>query len=279
MILSYTAPIEQAAGYVRSLVSFLPSNKDVGVIANSSTDNVNRLLGELDFAGDGRSMLSVVADNGLFYELSADFATAVVTAFATIAGVKCGVVASSFANNEGRIDAAVARKIAKFVNLCSSFSVPVVTLVDSLGTVIDKNNEEQYFAAELAKLAHAYVSSDVPKVTVINGHAIGASFVLLGSKALGADLVYTTHNSEICALSADSGVAFAWDKHITLEKSREELVDEWCATVSSPARAAASGEIDDIISVNEMRARICSALLMLTEKNIHSLGGRKILPL
>ena len=151
-------------------------------------------------------------------------------------------------------------------------------MVDSLGLAVDKENENT-FAPELARLAMAYASSTSPKVTVILGHAIGASFVLLGSKALGADLVYTLDNAEIGALSAESGVAFAWDKYISEDKTRADLINEWKCTVSSPTRAAASGEIDDIISVNELRARICSALLMLSSKGKFLTAGRKVLPL
>ena len=47
------------------------------------------------------------------------------------------MVVNSFANNEGRIDAAVARKISRFVNFCNSFSIPIVTIVDSLGVAIN----------------------------------------------------------------------------------------------------------------------------------------------
>ena len=155
----------------------------------------------------------------------------------------------------------------------------MVTLVDSLGLAVEEANEKAYFAPELAKLAYAYSSANTPKVTVILGHAIGASFVLLGSKALGADLVYAVDKAEIGALNAESGVAFAWDKYITLEKTREDLVNEWKASVSSPVVACASGEIDDIISVNELRARICSALLMLSRTSAYSDFRRKIMPL
>ena len=154
----------------------------------------------------------------------------------------------------------------------------MVTLVDSLGLAIDSANED-LFAPELSKLAFAYANSTCPKVTVILGHAIGAAFVLLGSKSLGADIVYALDDSEIGALPADSGVAFAWDKYITEEKTREELIAEWKENVSSPVAAASSGEIDDIINTNELRARICSALLMLSAKGSSSTRGRKVLPL
>lgn len=278
-LITYNGSAEQCAVYIRSLVSYLPDNASVGVIVSECADNLNKKLGELDFSGEALSAISVVADNSVYYEVSHDFEPSVSTVFATIGGVKCGIVANSFAVNEGRISVSVARKISKFINFCDAFSLPVVTLVDSLGLAVEKENETDYFAPELAKLAFAYSTSSIPKVTVILGHAIGASFVLLGSKALGADLVYATHNSEIGALNAESGVAFAWDKYITLEKTRDELVAEWKASVSSPAVAAASGEIDDIISINELRARICSALLMLSSKGTAFASRRKVLPL
>ena len=278
-LIAFSGELAQCTGYIRSLISFLPLNSDMGITVESCTDNLNRMIGELDFAGDAHAIIATIADNGVAYLVCDDFASSVTTAFATVAGVRCGLIVNSFANNEGRIDATSARKISRFVNLCNSFSIPLVTVVDSLGLTIEKNNEVNFFAPELAKLACAYASADVPKITVINGHAIGASFVLLGSKALGADIVYATDDSEICALTADSGVAFAWDKYITLEKTRESLIEEWKQTVSSPARAAESGEIDDIISINELRARICSALLMLCAKGQNATVGRKVLPL
>ena len=279
-IVSYQASEEQCIGYLVSLISFLPSNSSVGIQSSEIfTDNLNRKLGNLDFGGDALSIISIIADNSMFVELGHDYAPSATTALTTIGGVRCGVVATSFRVNEGRIDVASARKIAKFVALCDSFSIPVVTIVDSLGLAINKKNEE-LFAPELAKLAMAYASSTCPKITVIHGHAIGAAFVLLGSKSLGADLVYATEDSEIGALTAASGVAFAWDKYITEETTREELIAEWKKSVSSPANAASSGEIDDIISINEMRARICSALLMLSAKgDASAIARRKVLPL
>ncbi len=279
-IVSFTGSEEQCVGYIIGLISLLPSNSSVGVqCVEVYTDNLNRKLGNLDFGGDALAVISVICDNSMFFELGHDYAPSATTALTTIGGVRCGVVATSYSKNEGRIDVGAARKIAKFVTLCDSFSLPVVTIVNSLGLAINKKNE-QLFAPELAKLAMAYASSTCPKITIINGHAIGASFVLLGSKSLGADLVYATEESEIGALSAASGVAFAWDKYITEETTREELIAEWKNSVSSPANAAASGEIDDIITINEMRARICSALLMLAAKgDASAVARRRVLPL
>ena len=278
-LLAFCGDTLACASYIRSIIAYIPDNASTGVIVGDCADNLNRKLGDIDFAGDALAAISVISDNGMFYEIMHDFESSVSTAFATVGGVKCGIVANSYSVNEGKLSVSVARKVAKFVNFCDAYSIPVVTLVDSAGLAVEKNNESAFFASELAKLAFAYSTEKSPKITVLMGHAIGASFALLGSKALGADLVYALANSEIGALTAESGVAFAWNNYITLEKSRESLVQDWKNTVSSPVVASSSGEIDDIISVNELRARICSALLMLASKGEVKVSFRKVLPL
>lgn len=264
-VLSYTADIGQCLGFVRSMISFLPENASVGSDIAQSADNLNRMVGELDFAGDALAMISTIADNGVCFEIGAGVAPEMVTAFTTLGGVKCGVVANSYAHDEGRISAAAAKKAAKFIDFCDMFAIPLVTLTDSAGLVVDAQNEPGYSEA-LAELAFAYATSSNAKVSVIVGHAIGAAFVLMGSKALGADVVYTTDSAQIGALAAENGVAFAWEQYITLQTKREELIERWKNEVASPVAAASTGEVDDIISISEMRARICSALLMLSSK-------------
>lgn len=266
--ISFSGDAAQCAGFIRSLVAFLPENAAVGADVGECADNLNRMVGDLDFGGDALSMIATIVDNGVYYEIGRDYAPVLSTVFTTFGGVKCGVVATSFAKDEGRLTAAAARKAADFVSFCDMFAIPVVTIVDSLGLATDAENEKA-FADSLARLAMSYASSENAKVTVIAGHAIGASFVLLGSKSLGADIVYATDDSEIGALSANSGVAFAWNNYVTEETKRETLAAAWKASVASPVAAAATGEIDDIISVNELRARICSSLLMLSAKGKH----------
>ena len=116
----------------------------------------------------------------------------------------------------------------------------------------------------IGELSLAYAASCVPKVTLILGKAIGASAVLLGSKSLGADIVYALENAEIGALPTSSSVAFAWNESITTALPREELEKEWRKSLASPVAAASLGEVDDIIAFPDVRKRLASALLMLT---------------
>ena len=263
---------EESCGYLRRLVSLLPSSSDQGVTAEECTDDLNRMLGNVTFEGDAALAVSVLSDNGNCIACSADTAPSIYTGFTVIGGVLTGVVASASKHDDGKITAEAARKAARFVSFCDSFSIPLLTLVDSKGLAICPGNEKDSFAASLAALAAAYAASTSPRVTVIIGSAIGAAFPLLGSKALGADLVYAVEDAEIAALTAPAGVAFAFDKLIGADTTREQLEADWKTQVASPVAAASTGEIDDIISTDELRARIASALLMLTAKGTAPLG-------
>ena len=255
-----------AIAYARNLLNYLPDKAGEGIVVEGTADNLNRMLGNRDFGGDVNAAIAAIADNGIFFETASDYAPVLTTAFAIIGGVKCGILGTSYTVGEGRLTAAAARKAAKFIDVCDAFSIPLVTLVDSMGLAVCDENENAPFSADLAKLAMAYAKSVMPKITVILGHAIGASFALLGSKALGADVAYALDDSEIGALSAEASVAFAWTNMINPDKSRDELIADWRKSLSSPVAAASLGEVDDIVSANELRARICSALLMLSAK-------------
>ena len=255
-----------AISYVRTLLGYLPSNATEGVSVGESTDDLNRRLNAAAITDRAADVIAAVADNGIYLETAGETAPGMTTAFALIGGVRCGIVATSYATDEGRITADGARKAAKFVSFCDAFAIPVVTLVDSLGLSVSAESEGSPFSAELGRLAMAYAASSMPKITVVLGHAIGAAFTLLGAKALGADVCYALDRSEIGVLPSDSAVAFVSEQLAGFADTKEELIGRWRASVASPVAAASLGEIDDIVSAEELRQRICSALFMLASK-------------
>lgn len=268
----------EAAAYVRRVLALLPQNSAQGVVVAESADNLNRTLdAALDLDGDVNEILAAIADKGDYVTVGVG-ASPILTVLCSVGGVRCGVVASVYTENEGRIDAAAARKAARFVDLCDAFALPVVTLVNSAGFAACAESENAPFAAELAKLAMAYAGSENAKVTVVLKHAIGGAYVLLGSKSVGADVAYAFESAEIGALSAPSAVAFALNDTISTEVSREELEAEWATSLASPVAAASTGEIDDIIGTAELRQRICSALLLLAAKGNANGRRHSVLP-
>ncbi len=265
--LSFCGSEDKCYDYIRRLIDFLPSNSAEYKEIQNNGDSLNRPIGDLKYQDNPSVLLSAIADNGQYLPVCEKENDAVMTCFTVIGGVRCGVVISDHKKNQGKIKDSDAKKIANFVGFCDNFSFPVVTLVDSEGVANDST------AGTLSELAFSYATSDIPKISVITGHAYGAAFVLLGSKAIGADVVYAMDNAEIGVLNPEAGVAFAWEKYIEDDVTRDKLVEEWKENISSPVAAASTGDVDDIIGINELRARLCSALLMLTA-NDAAFGGR-----
>ncbi len=243
----------ECAAYIRSMLDFLdPTSEDAPL-----TDDINRRLDGVNLS-DTASVISAISDAGAYIPYQSNYGTAAMTAFSTIAGVRCGVVANVYAENNGRITQDAANKMADFIDLCDRAGLPVVTLVDSEGLAVDTDENA------VLCLASAYAQADVPCVTVVLGHAIGAAFTLMGSKSIAADMVYALEDAEIGILPTSASVAFAWNEQINGTVTREELEEKWRTSIATAAAAATTGEIDDLITSVELRARIASALLMLT---------------
>ncbi len=256
---------EAAIRTSRDLVALLPrNNRDVA--DGEPIDSLTRPISADELTGI--ALIKALSDRGRagrrnVISLYDGFATEIVTALCTIGGRVCGVVASDSSENGGKLTPKGARKAARFVSFCDSFSLPVVTLVDSMGVDTSAPREP---APAFGKLAKAYITATTAKVTVVVGNAVGAAFTLLGSRAMGADLTLALPEAMISPLSPSVAVAFLWNDRITKDKPRAAIEDEWMATEGSPVRAAEAGEIDDIIPPNQLRARVASALYMLAEK-------------
>lgn len=291
---------KDAARDARVLLAYLPSRANDSVLQTTSADSINRTLGRVDYEGDLSRLVRAVADNGITQEITRDFSPDIFTAFAFLGGIRCGIVGNRFVGEGHKIDAAAAKKAARFVSFCDAFSLPVLTFVDTEGFADASAHGVTSYASDLASLAFAYATSSVPKITVILGAAIGGAFAVFGSKAMGADVVYALESAEISALSADAAVAFAWNDRVVLEEharipngddledtsalppistTRSELEESWRTSLASPVAAACRGEIDDIITVDEMRGRLLSALYMLSGKGVCGARRHPILPL
>ena len=253
-----------AAAKVRALLKLLPSNC-ASLPEEIGTDDANRsaAIEGLDMHG----VIGEITDRGSFIEIGAGFGAGSVTGLCTLGGYPCGVVANDAAVDGGVLTADGARKAAKLVSLCNCFGLPVLTLVDSEGVAVSAKEESAPLAAELGKLAMVYASATVAKITAVTGRAYGAAFTLMGSKALGVDVVYALDGAEISVMKPEAAVAFLWNGRISGSTSRAELVKEWKETEATPVRSAEKGAVDDILQPADLRRYLCGAVNMLLCKD------------
>ncbi len=272
----YAETPEKAIEEAKAILAYLPSNRlDKNVYAgtaddaNRATPEIAEIVAKADY--DVHSVIKAIADEGAYKEIYSYKSKSLVTAFAFINGIPCGIVANNPAVKNGKLSDAALKKSAGFVKLCDSFGISVVTLVGTAGFDEMCESHGGRICENGAALASAYASATVPVITVNIGEAYGTAYTLMGSKALGADMVYALDSAKIAVLKPSSSVVMMWNEKLAGAKApiekRKSLEADWELYMSTPILAANAGQIDDIIPASELRSRIASALEMLSMKS------------
>lgn len=260
---------EETIALTRKVVAMLPCNNLEDAPYNFDVqDDVNRELTQLNNgASDAKAVIAAVADNADYVELGATHAPEIVTALARIGSGSVGFVATQSGVNEGRLTVAGCRKAARFIRFCDSFSIPVVSLVDTMGAEVAADQGE--IARAVAQLMYASAETTAPRVAVVTGSAIGTAATALASRA-AADVIYAWPGAVISPVSAAIAVQLNNEKELheaaDPAAKRAELEEKYQAEIADGVNAAIEGNIDDVIEPAATRQMIAAALEMLSGK-------------
>jgi len=255
---SDTAAMEKVA----ELLACLPSN------------NLSEPMMAEYSASVGDSTIESIVDQGSFFEVSADSGKCIQTGFARIGGVSVGVVATNPKENDGYFCGCGAKKAAKFVRFCDAFSIPVITLVDSLGIKTTESCDQSGEVKSVSVLTSAYSEATTPKITLVTGNAIAGAYIAFVSSAAAPDLVLALSDSVIGTLEPMTAVQLLYKDRLLAGESRESLEAEYALEKCSPFKAAAVGLVNDVISAEEITERIISALDVLSSKRVTTLSKK-----
>ena len=278
-LVDFTGDEASILGQIRTLVSILPSNNEDDMSYGECQDDLNRISGELaGCAGDTALALSIISDNNFFMEVKKNYDPSMVTGFIRLNGTTVGCVANrsevyengeKTAEYEPVLSAKGCDKAADFINFCDSFNIPVLSLVNVKGYKASKCTEK-LIAKAAGRLTYAYANASVPKVTVIVKDALGSAYLTMGSKSIGADVVYAWENAAIGMMDPAEAVKIMYAKEIEAAEDSVALINEktaqYAALQSSALAAARRGYIDDIIKAGETRQRVIAAFEMLVTK-------------
>ena len=168
---------EDAIALARKVVAMLPAN-NMDEAVDLPRDDMNRELPHLnaiDKVEDVRDVLRGVADLGDIVELGEDFAPSMVTALGKLGGATVGFIANQPAKDEGRLTVYGCKKAARFAAFCDCFSIPVITVVDSMGMKISTAPQGELSRAG-AQLLFALSEANTPRIALVAGQAIGMSY-------------------------------------------------------------------------------------------------------
>lgn len=128
---------------------------------------------------DMHGIVDALVDENSRFDLRPDWRQEVITTLARIGGHSVGIIATVPNVDGGRLTAGGCDKIARFVQLCGSFWLPVVILVDSCGMTDDSDPAVQNLYRHAARIPAALDRARV-LMRVVAGRADGVSQILLG---------------------------------------------------------------------------------------------------
>ena len=288
-VVHYVAEDEgDALEQVRTILAYLPSSADQDAprydydTTARTTDAVTAAdVGALVPASsrqayDVADVVAALVDHGELVQVQEVFAPNVVIGFACFEGTPVGIVANQPLHDAGTLDVDASEKLARFVRFCDAFGLPVVTFVDVPGYRPGAQQEHAGIIRRGAKVINAYATATVPLVTIVLRKAYGGAYIVMGSKAIGADLNFCWPGAEIAVLGAAGAVGIIHRRDLkavrdehgdqAAEAERERLIGEYTEAVINPDKAVAIGEIDAVIAPEDTRTVIVDSLAALADK-------------
>ena len=216
---------------------------------------------------DVHTVINALADVDSVLELREQFGVGIVTALARIEGKPIGIVANNPAHLGGAIDTPAADKMARFIQLCDAFDIPIVSLCDTPGFMVGPQAEETAQVRHFARLFVTAASVTVPWVTVVlrKGYGLGAQ-AMAGGSFHAKDMVVAWPTGEFGGMGLEGAVRLGFKKELDAAKTPEERAElETRLIASAYVRGSALSmashtEIDDVIDPAQTREVILGVL-------------------
>jgi acetyl-CoA carboxylase carboxyltransferase component len=208
---------------------------------------------------DMRRIVALVADRGSFFEVGRRFGGSAITGLARLGGRPVGVLASDPKHYGGGLTADAAEKLARFVDVCDAFRVPVVNLVDQPGFVIGTHAERTGTMRRGARLVAAVHQARVPWCSILVRKVYGVAGAAHGNGAR-LNLRYAWPSGDWGSLPIDGGIEAAYRRELEAAEDPVALraeIEARLNAVRSPFRTAERFSVEEIIDPRDTRPILC----------------------
>lgn len=269
---------KEALEVVRRLIDYLPSNT-LELSLNTNADELSVTEGALDEISKEKNydiyeILNYIGDKDSLIEINGNHMKEVLTGLMKLNGITIGVMATDkIENNEGICIKAV-DKLTRLAKLCSSYNLPILSIVDTKGFRVALDEERNGLALSASKLLFTLSEAKVPKVSLIIGDAFGSAYITLASKEAAFDITYAWPSARISIGEPEAVIKSIYKEEILSSdkpKDKEkEIIEKYRDKFTNPYSAAETGIIDDIILPSESRMRLFAVIDMLQSKRVVS---------
>jgi acetyl-CoA carboxylase carboxyltransferase component len=211
---------------------------------------------------DIREVISRVVDHGRFFELAPDFAPNLVAGLARFDGRTAVVLANQSTVLAGALDVDALRKTSRYLELSTTFSLPLVSFIDTPGVLTTKDQEHRRIVHDAYRAAATRLKAPVAKAAVVVRRGNGfAYFVMGGSDLEGVTLAWPSARISFTGPEAAVSVVYrsALAEATDPATLRATLAEEM-RSLAAPWSGARVGYLDDVIDPAETRPKIIRAL-------------------
>ena len=275
---------DDAFDQVRRFLSYMPQNVWQLPPVKATDDPADRcddaLLGIVPANRrqpyDMKSLVEMVVDRGSTFEIRPSYGRAVITMLARLGGRPVGIVANNPKIYGGAMNADSARKQIHFMELCDTFHLPLVFLVDVPGFMVGLKAEEEGTLREGMRLVYVAGQLKVPTITLVIRKCYGMAGMATCNKN-DIDLKLAWPSGEWGSLPVEGGVAAAFRRDIEAAndpKAREQELEAELRAYASPFRTAEALAVEEIIDPRETRPILCEHIALAEERLRIGLGPR-----
>ncbi|SFN51476.1 acyl-CoA carboxylase subunit beta [Variovorax sp. OV329] len=264
---------EEAMDATRRFLSYLPSNvweRPPRVACDDPADRCDPWLNQAIPADkrkvfQPRKILKAIFDKDSLFEISPDFGGSTITCLARLNGHAVGVMTNNPMIMGGALTRSAALKMARFVDLCDTFHLPIVNLADQPGVMTGADAEREGTIAAALQAMHAIEQSGVPWLAIVLRRCVGLAGAMLsplhGPSGTSLPNRYAWPSARWGSIPVEGGVAAAYKKDIAAAEDpvahRLELEAHYHA-ISSPLRTAERFGVLDIIEPAATRPLLCA---------------------
>ena len=258
---------DDAFAQLKRFLSYLPDNAwelpPVVVADDPAERREEELLGAVPHDSRKpykmRAILEAVFDRGSLFEIGKRYGRSVITSLARLEGRPVGVLASDPNHYGGGMTGDAADKLARFVDLCDQFRVPVANFVDQPGFVVGTAAERAGTIRRGTRALTGLYQATVPWASVIVRKVYGVAGAGHGNHST-VNLRYAWPSASWGSLPIAGGLEAAYRRELDAAEDREALYREIEArleAVRSPFRTAERFAIEDIIDPRDTRPLLC----------------------
>jgi len=277
---------EDAIRQAKCFLDYLPQNAwEMPERKYIDADNRNRKEEELIsiIPRDGRKtynmrrVMECVFDKGSLFEIGKYQGRSQITALARLNGYPVGVLANDCCFKAGSFSWDVAEKYQRFIDMCDTFHIPIVNLVDQPGFFLGVQSEEYGTIRKGVRASFSVLQATIPWASIYVRKCFG---VAGGSQSDPRKLNwrYAWPSAYWGNIPIEGGVFAAHKAEIEAADNPMELhekLQSYYRGFAKPFRAAEHFGIEDIIDPRETRPLLCDWIEIVFDLEKTNLGVKK----